>query len=371
MIRICLVAGARPNYIKVAALWKAYKKLRARRPRPPVSLHIVHTGQHYDYLMCRKHFRDLNLPTPAVDLGVGSATHAVQTARIMQRFEKVLLRDRPDLVMVVGDVNSTLACSLVAAKMEIPVAHVEAGLRSYDRTMPEEINRLVTDALSDYLFTSCRDGDHNLIREGHDRKRIFFVGNVMVDTLLSWLPKANVSSIGKKLGLEKPYALLTLHRPSNVDKGSELSQIVRDLAEIQKNIPVVFPVHPRTAARMKKGSVLREIRDLTDFHMVPPLGYLDFISLMKGARFVMTDSGGIQEETTVLGVPCLTLRPNTERPVTITQGTNTLVGRNGDLVGLVRRILNRKPLKKHRIPPLWDGKSADRIFAVLSRKVGF
>ncbi len=370
-INIFLIAGARPNYVKVAALWKAYLQFRKKRPKSRVTCRLINTGQHYDYMMSKAFFKDLDLPAPYVDLGVGSDSHASQTAKIMSRFEKLLVKKRPDLVIVVGDVNSTMACTLVASKMEIPVAHVEAGLRSFDRTMPEEINRLVTDALADYLFTTSKDADLNLLREGVSKNKIHFVGNVMVDTLLTHLPKSKKSGIKKELGLNGSYAVLTLHRPSNVDRDSDFRRIADALERIQKHIPIVFPVHPRTAARLRSGSLNGHLGSLKNLKMVPPVGYLDFIHLLKDAKLVLTDSGGIQEETTVLGVPCLTLRANTERPVTMAQGTNILAGMGPRVADYALRILEGKIKRKKKVPPRWDGKTAPRNFQVLSKKLGF
>ncbi len=370
-MRIDLIAGARPNFVKIAALWKAYRRFKEKNPKTKLRCRLINTGQHYDYLMSKKIFQDLGLPVPDKDLGVGSGSHAVQTAKIMERFEPVVTADRPDLVLVVGDVNSTLACSLVAAKLHIPVAHVEAGLRSFDRTMPEEINRRVTDVLSDYLFTTCKEGDDNLRREGVAKEKIFFVGNVMVDTLLAHLEKAKKSKIKKMLGLKEDYALLTLHRPSNVDRDSDFKEILKAVDHIQKKIKVVFPVHPRTAVRLK-AHYKNTKQSFSNLCLIPPAGYLDFIHLMKDARLVLSDSGGVQEETTVLGVPCLTLRDNTERPVTMRKGTNILAGRKADrIIRLADHLLKQKKRLRPQVPPLWDGRASDRIFQILSKKLGF
>lgn len=367
-----LVAGARPNYVKIAALVKALKRYKKKHPRSSLLYRLINTGQHYDYIMSKKFFSDLDIPKPFVDLDVGSSSHADQTARIMQAYEKVVLKDRPSLVVVVGDVNSTMACSLVAAKMRIPVAHVEAGLRSFDRDMPEEINRLVTDSISDYLFTSCRDADRNLSREGVSKKKIFFVGNVMVDTLLTHLPKAKKLNVLAKQNLKKPYAFLTLHRPSNVDKESDFLEILKAIEVIQKRMPVVFPVHPRTAAQLNKGKIAERIKGMPQFRIIPPLGYLDFMSLMMNADMALTDSGGVQEETAVLGVPCLTLRRNTERPVTIDEGTNQLAGtKSRRIIRLALDILDGRKKRRFKKPSLWDGKAAERIVAILARKFHF
>lgn len=370
-MKIFLVAGARPNFVKIAALCRAFKIFKKKHLRSKAKVFVINTGQHYDYLMSKKMFRDLNIPAPYVDLEVGSSSHGDQTAKIMSRFEKLLFRNRPDLVMVVGDVNSTMACSLVAAKMQIPIAHVESGLRSFDRTMPEEINRLVTDSVADFLFTSCRDADRNLQREGIAKGKIFFVGNVMVDTLLAHLSQARKSKIKEKLKLRGPYAVLTLHRPSNVDCDRDFHRVLAALEIIQKQIPVIFPVHPRTAERLRRGVLSKKITALKNLRLMPPAGYLDFICLLDGARLVLTDSGGIQEETTVLGVPCLTLRPNTERPVTIGQGTNILIGKKKNIAGMALQILNGYSRRKPKRPPLWDGRASERIFNILAKKFGF
>ncbi len=369
-IRLLLVAGARPNFMKIAPL---LRELRARPDR--FDARLLHTGQHYDDLMSDVFFQDLEIPPPDVHLGVGSATHAVQTARIMEAFEKVLAADRPDWVVVVGDVNSTLACSVVAAKASPPVrvAHVEAGLRSRDRTMPEEINRIVTDALSDLLFTTGADADRNLIAEGVARRRIHRVGNVMIDTLRRFLARADSSDVMRRLGIEPPYALLTLHRPSNVDDPDALRRIFAALDTIARDVPILFPVHPRTVKMIESlgvrvapagGGAPAARRGL---RMIEPLGYLDFLHLQKRARLVLTDSGGIQEEASILGVPCLTLRDNTERPITLTRGTNRLVGSHtGRIVAAARRVL-RAPAPRPKAIPLWDGRAARRIAAVFAR----
>ena len=370
---IYIIGGARPNFVKIAALSNAFADYKKKHPRAPFSSRIINTGQHYDYLMSKKLFQDLGIPAPFADLEVGSSSHADQTAKIMTRFEVLLIKKPADLILVVGDVNSTMACSLVASKMGIPVAHVESGLRSFDRTMPEEITRRVTDVLSDYLFTTSRDADQNLVKEGVDRKKIHFVGNVMVDSLLANLPKATAGSFKKKYGLRKKgYAVLTLHRPSNVDKDTDFKEILKAIEKIQNSIPVVFPVHPRTAARMQKGPLGKKIRSLKNLILTPPAGYHDFIGLLKDARIVLTDSGGIQEETTVLGIPCLTLRDNTERPVTLSKGCNILAGRKaGRIIRLAESILKgTKRFPSHR-PPLWDGRAAARIVRILAKEFDF
>jgi UDP-N-acetylglucosamine 2-epimerase (non-hydrolysing) len=353
-MNIMHVVGARPNIPKVAPIM-------AEMAKQPDRFHqvLVHTGQHYDYNMSQIFFEELEVPTPDEFLNVGSGSHAAQTAAVMTAFEPVVLKHRPDWVIVVGDVNSTVACALVCSKLGVRVAHVEAGLRSRDRTMPEEINRLLTDQISDLLFTPSRDGDENLLREGVDAAKIHFVGNVMIDTLVKMLPKATNRSILTELGLKpQEHVLVTLHRPSNVDDPSVLKEILRALVEISRKRPVLFPVHPRTRDRIKNlGIVLPD----TTLRLMEPLGYLDFLAVMNSAGLVITDSGGVQEETTFLGVPCLTARPNTERPITITSGTNRLVeSRCEAIVNGVQESLGRakQMLKK---PEFWDGRTAGRI----------
>lgn len=324
---------------------------------------LVHTGQHYDRAMSDVFFEELGLPEPDAYLSVGSGTHAEQTARAMQAFEPVLLKFAPDVVIVVGDVNSTLACAIVTTKLGVKIAHVEAGLRSFDRTMPEEINRLLTDQIADFLFTPSRDGDANLAREGVDPKRVFFVGNVMIDTLIRLLPQTNPERACKAVGVTPgKFALATLHRPSNVDDPHTLSEIMKAMAEVAKQRPVVFPVHPRTRARIHDMGLASLSGDVK---LVEPAGYLDFLALESVASIVMTDSGGVQEETAYLGVPCLTLRPNTERPVTIESGMNRLVAsKTSDIVSSVNAMA-AKGKAKHRIPELWDGHASERIARIL------
>ena len=354
-LRIMLVAGARPNFMKVAPV------LAALEGRDRFNVELVHTGQHYDALMSDAFFRDLAMRPPDTHLGAGSGTHAEQTGRVMVSFEQ-LLQSRPvDLVMVVGDVNSTLACSVVAAKAQIPLAHVEAGLRSFDRTMPEEINRVVTDALSGLLFTTSQDADENLRREGHAPSQIHFVGNTMIDTLQRFRGQASNPDPLGPLGIASgEYLLVTLHRPANVDDPSHLLQVLAELADAP--LPVVFPMHPRTRAvaeRAGAGALLSAI------NAIPPQGYLDFLRLQAHARVVLTDSGGVQEETTVLGVRCLTFRDNTERPVTITHGTNRLIGTDPSTIRpALRQALAEAP-PTATAPPLWDGHAAERIADVL------
>lgn len=375
-MKVILVCGARPNFMKIAPLLRAINKRNASGGSTRIEPLLVHTGQHYDYEMSQVFFQDLELPKPDVYLGVGSGTHAEQTGKIMIELEKVLLKEKPDLVMVVGDVNSTLAGALAAVKLHVPVAHVEAGLRSYDRTMPEEINRLLTDQISDYLFTPSRDADENLKREGIPPEKIFFVGNIMVDSLLTCIDKAAQSDILARLGLPaKEYALLTLHRPENVDKEDSLTRISTALQEISRSIPILFPCHPRTAKNIKQFG-LEQLFQLSSgdrklntdgVRLVAPLGYIDFLRLLRNCRFVMTDSGGIQEEATVLNVPCLTLRRTTERPITVTEGTNVVVGTEpGKIISAALEVLHGR-IKQGSRPELWDGRTAQRIMAILAR----
>ena len=361
--RIFLVAGARPNFMKIAPIYNEMKKSQKLKPI------IIHTGQHYDNNMSHIFFRELGLPKPHIDLGVGSGSHAVQTANIMVEFEKVCLKEKPSMALVVGDVNSTLACSVVAAKMLIPIAHIEAGLRSFDRTMPEEINRIVTDSLSDYLFTTCRDANRNLAKEGVKRNKIFFTGNVMIDSLGKFIAESEKRKTFRKFSLnDRQYAFLTLHRPSNVDDKETLEKILKTIFKISEKTKIIFPAHPRTKKQIEKYKLKKYLCG-GNMEQVEPVGYLDALNLMKHSRFVLTDSGGIQEETTVLGVPCITMRENTERPITVHQGTSTLVGNNsGKIVRAVNQILTGK-YKKGKIPELWDGKSARRIVKIIESKL--
>ncbi len=361
-MNVILVAGARPNFMKIAPLHEEFKKFEEFNPI------IVHTGQHYDKNMSKIFFDELNIPKPDINLEVGSASHARQTAEIMKRFEKVLLDENPDLVMVVGDVNSTIACSLTATKMHIKVAHVEAGLRSNNWEMPEEVNRVLTDRLSDYLFTTCKDANENLKKEVIDKKKIFFVGNVMIDTLLKNKKKARQSKILEKLGLNKQnYSVLTLHRPGNVDSKESCYKIFDIMNEIQRTIKIVYPVHPRARKKFKEFGIIEKIKEMKNLEMIEPVGYLDFLKLVSNSMFVMTDSGGIQEETTVLDIPCLTLRNETERPVTVQEGTNVVVGLEKELIlKHVGMILEGKG-KSGRFPEKWDGKGAGRIVRILNK----
>jgi UDP-N-acetylglucosamine 2-epimerase (non-hydrolysing) len=366
-MQIIIVVGARPNFMKIAPVISAIGKHNAVTDHMQIEYRLVHTGQHYDYEMSQVFFEDLRLPEPDIHLGLGGGTQTEQTAKIMLRLEEVFLDNRPELVMVVGDVNSTLAGALVAAKMRIPLAHVEAGLRSYDRDMPEEINRLLTDAVSDYLFTHSRNADENLKKEGVSGDKIFLVGNVMVDSLLASRPRADKSPVLARLGLQRnEYAALTLHRPANVDKKEKLAAIIEAVREVAVKIPIVFPIHPRTRKNIEAFG-LNGLTRSAGISFIEPLGYTDFLKLEMDARFVMTDSGGIQEETTALGIPCLTLRDSTERPVTVSEGTNILVSDDRDkLINEAIKILDGKG-KKGTIPYLWDGKAAERIIGILSR----
>ena len=362
---ILCVVGARPNFMKIAPVIRAMKGAA-----PPLPVRLAHTGQHYDADMNSQFFEALGIPNPDINLEVGSASHAVQTAEIMRRFEPVLEREEPAAVLVVGDVNSTLACALVAVKKGVPVIHVEAGLRSFDRTMPEEINRVLTDQISDLLFTTEASARENLLREGIPESRIHFVGNVMIDTLRYNLKQAvpAAQTLGRDEAAadwaKRGYAVLTLHRPSNVDDAGTLRAMLTAIVEVSRRIPVVFPMHPRTRAKIEQhrlGSLL-ETRSLL---VLPPLGYLEMLGLMQTARLALTDSGGVQEETTALGVPCVTLRENTERPITAEQGTNTVVGQDpARLIAAVDDIL-RTGGKAGRVPELWDGRAAQRIATVL------
>ena len=359
-MRVINVVGARPNLVKIASIIEETAK------HPEIEQILLHTGQHYDDNMSKVFFDDLNIPRPDLYLGVGSASHAEQTARIMLAFEQVLLECKPDLVLVVGDVNSTMACAITALKLRTPVAHVEAGLRSFDRTMPEEINRVVTDALSDLLFTTEESANENLQREGIPEEKIFFVGNVMIDTLLKHRKKAMHTGILERLRLKRgKYVVLTLHRPSNVDDREVFLRIIDALDWVQRRIRLVFPAHPRTAKQIHDFGLGSKFEAINNLLLLEPLGYLEFLGLMSQAKFVLTDSGGIQEETTILQVPCLTLREQTERPVTVKEGTNIVVGnRTERIIEESKKILEGKA-KEGRVPRFWDGKAAKRIVEVI------
>ncbi|MFL6283117.1 MAG: non-hydrolyzing UDP-N-acetylglucosamine 2-epimerase [Pyrinomonadaceae bacterium] len=364
MLKVINVVGARPNFMKVAPVVEAM----GRRGGEFAPL-VVHTGQHYDARMSDAFFEDLGLPEPDEYLGVGSGSHARQTATVMQLFEPVVLRERPDWVLVVGDVNSTLACALVCSKLGVRVAHVEAGLRSRDRSMPEEINRLLTDQLADLLLTPSADADRNLLAEGIPAERIRLVGNVMIDSLLKHLAVAERSRVREELGvLGRDYAVVTLHRPSNVDDAATLRRILNALERVGERLPVIFPAHPRTRKSLSEFGLLEGLRTSGRVRVVEPLGYVDFLRLYSGARLVLTDSGGIQEETTALGIPCLTLRENTERPVTVELGTNRIVGTDeARIVSEAEAALERaRTAETPRVPPLWDGRTAERILDALA-----
>ena len=363
VIKVLHVVGARPNFMKVAPVREQLRK------DPRVRQVLVHTGQHYDPNMSEVFFQDLGMPAPDAHLGAGSGSHAQQTAKIMVEVEPVIQREKPDVVVVVGDVNSTVAVALVAAKQGVAVAHIEAGLRTWDWSMPEEVNRVLTDRMSELLFTPSQDADENLAKEGIDPRRVHFVGNVMIDSLHAALPRARESRIHEQLGVRKgEYALVTLHRPSNVDAPAALEKLIGALSEVSGRIPVVFPIHPRTRARLWADASLRErVERARGLKLAEPIGYLDFVALTANARLVMTDSGGIQEETTALGIPCLTVRRNTERPVTVEVGTNTLVGTDpAQVVPAAVAVLEGRG-KKGRVPDLWDGKAAQRIAPVLMK----
>jgi UDP-N-acetylglucosamine 2-epimerase (non-hydrolysing) len=366
MLKVINVVGARPNFMKVAPVVEAM-----RRRAGEFAAVVVHTGQHYDARMSDDFFHDLGMPDPDVHLGVGSGSHARQTAAVMERFEPVVLEQRPDWVLVVGDVNSTLACALVCAKMGVPVAHVEAGLRSRDRAMPEEVNRLLTDQLSELLLTPSEDADRNLLAEGIPAERIRLVGNVMIDSLLGHLALAERSDVRERFDVAgSDYAVVTLHRPSNVDDPEVLRRILRALARLGRRLPVVFPAHPRTLRNVREFGLDTDGGPGGGLRLTEPLGYLDFLRLYSGARLVLTDSGGIQEETTALGIPCLTLRENTERPVTVELGTNRVVGTDEErIVSEAEAALARDRSKgPPRVPPLWDGRAAGRVLDALSER---
>jgi UDP-N-acetylglucosamine 2-epimerase (non-hydrolysing) len=377
-MKILLVAGARPNFMKIAPLvhelnarskeprWR--KKLKAQNQE--LSWKIVHTGQHYDYEMSKVFFDELDISEPDYFLGAGSGTHAEQTAKIMTVFERVCIQEKPDVVVVVGDVNSTLACSVTAKKLNIKVAHVEAGLRSFDMTMPEEINRIVTDAISDYLFISEKSGIQNLKREGRSKKQMYFVGNIMIDTLRYGLNKLSSSQAvkpasrqaGKRVSAR--YGVVTLHRPSNVDDKDKLTDILTALREISWDMDIYFPIHPRTEKNIDIFR-LNSLVENSGIIVTTPMSYLKFLQLWKDASLVLTDSGGIQEETTVLGIPCFTIRDNTERPITIKEGTNVLVGTTSKGILTAYRKFKKRSRKKRRAPKFWDGKTAGRIVKIL------
>lgn len=362
--KIVNIVGARPNLVKIAPL--VHEMLQ----HGEISPILVHTGQHYDEKLSDVFFRQMGIPEPDFNLGVGSGSQAWQTAEILRRVEPILIELKPNIVLVVGDVNSTVAASLAAAKLGIRIAHVEAGLRSFDRSMPEEINRVVTDALADYLFVTEDDAVRNLLSEGRPKESIYLVGNVMIDALKQFLPIAQKSQIGEELGLKsgdswRPYAAVTLHRPANVDSPSTLRELLRAVEAVADELAVIFPVHPRTELRLQEAGY----RGSFGVRLVPPVGYLDFLCLLSNAKLALTDSGGIQEETTVLGIPCLTLRENTERPVTVTEGTNRIVGQDSRRIVSAAKDILRGKIKLGQIPRLWDGLASKRIVDILLREV--
>jgi UDP-N-acetylglucosamine 2-epimerase (non-hydrolysing) len=366
-MRFAAVVGARPNFMKMAPLLRALEKY------PSVSTRLIHTGQHYDENLSEVFFAHLGIRQPDIRLEIGSGSHGAQTAKILERME-VVLRDgapdgkRFDRVVVVGDVNSTMAAALAAVKLGIPVAHVEAGLRSFDRSMPEEINRIVTDSISDMLFVTEPSGVENLRREGHAESQVHLVGNVMIDTLLRLLPTARQSDILARYDLQPgSYGVITLHRPANVDRAESLGSLLKVLAEIAGQLPVVFPIHPRTRKRIEQFGLSHYLTDTKGLKILDPLGYIDFQGLTSQAKVIVTDSGGLQEESTALGIPCLTMRPNTERPITVDEGTSTLVGSDPDQLQRCLKAVLDGAYKQGRCPALWDGCAAERIAAVLTR----
>lgn len=362
---IVFVVGTRPNFVKVSPLYRIIKERR-------IPAFLIHTGQHYDYELSKAFFEDFSLENPDIDLEVGSANHGEQTGKIMIELEKVLIRCKSSLVAVFGDVNSTIATALVTSKLHIPLAHIEAGLRSFDRTMPEEINRVITDAVADYLFTPSVDGNENLRREGIEDDRIFFVGNIMIDSLVKHLGIAKKKKYFTKLGVEeKKYWVLTLHRPSNVDIRNKFHEILTAIDFIRKQNPIVFSVHPRTEKMINKFKLIEDFPWLSgadNFIPISPLGYIDFLSLEYFSKAVLTDSGGMQEETTFLNIPCLTLRENTERPITVEIGTNTLCKTKEEIIKTAESIFDGKG-KKGKTPPLWDGHTSERIIGIIGEKV--
>ncbi|MDD5638551.1 MAG: UDP-N-acetylglucosamine 2-epimerase (non-hydrolyzing) [Candidatus Pacebacteria bacterium] len=379
-MKLLIIVGARPNFIKVAPLIAELNRLNKLNK---AAYCLVHTGQHYDYEMSQVFFQELKIPKPDYNLGIGSGSHSWQTAKIMEKLEPIILKERPDVVVVVGDVNSTLAGALVAAKLRcsqtsnyptnqlLSIAHIEAGLRSFDMRMPEEINRLLTDHISDCLFVTEPAGVKNLLNEGINKEKIYLVGDIMINTLVKSKTKIQKSKILKKLNLApKQYAVLTLHRPANVDNPENLKYLFDIFTEIQKKIKIVFPVHPRTKSQLSKMfKQAKQVNNLNNLQLVEPLGYIDFLALVSQSKFVLTDSGGVQEETTFLKIPCLTLRENTERPITIEKGTNVLCGKDRKkILKEVNKILNGRE-EKGQIPKLWDGKTAERIIKILCQTV--
>ncbi len=363
-MKIISIAGARPNFMKIAPLMEAFAS------HPNIEPMLIHTGQHYDEKMSDLFFRQLGIPEPDINLGIGSASHAVQTAKIMRAFEPIVLDEKPDAVLVVGDVNSTIACGMVAVKLGIKLIHVEAGLRSFDRAMPEEINRILTDCISDLMFCTEKSGIENLRNEGVAEERFYLVGNVMIDTLLKNKAKADESTILDDLGLKAgQYATLTMHRPSNVDDPVVFGRLLDAIEVIQRDLPIVFPIHPRTRNNLPKLGLADRVAAMSNLKLIEPAGYLDFLKLTSSCKLVLTDSGGIQEETTVLKVPCITMRENTERPITIEMGSNQLVGTDPDKILEAYRNVVEGKLPEPQQPEMWDGKAAQRIAKILGEKL--
>ena len=357
--KIHLIVGARPNYIKANPVYHSLNRLNK------FEIKLVNTGQHYDENMSKIFIHELGMKKPDINLEVGSGFHGEQTGKILSLYEKILVEDKPNMIIVFGDVNSTIACSLAAAKLGILIAHVESGLRSFDWNMPEEINRVLTDKLSTFLFTTSPEAKDNLMDEGISDKKIYFVGNTMIDSLIEFQNKFEESKIREKLNLQGKYALITLHRPSNVDNGNNLKKLIKSIQKVSKIIPCVFPTHPRTKKKIQLSKLFIELRNNKLIKIIDPIGYIDFMCLQKNARIVITDSGGIQEETTFFGVPCITVRENTERPITISKGTNTLIGTQYDKIPEVILATMNDKTNKQSIPTLWDGKSASRISKIL------
>jgi len=362
--KIHLIVGARPNYIKANPVYKALERSNL------FNLKLINTGQHYDHNMSTLFFDELGMKSPDINLEVGSGRHGEQTAKIMERFEEILLKDKPDLVIVFGDVNSTIACALAAVKLHIHVVHVEAGLRSFDRSMPEEINRILTDQIAGTLFITSPEAETNLNNEGISSDKIHFVGNTMIDSLVAFQDHFNRSNIIDVIGLKQSYALMTFHRPSNVDHNDHLQQLVRSLEEVSKNLDCVFPIHPRTRNKLKDFGLLNRLESNPSFHLLDPIGYIDFMRLQKDATIILTDSGGVQEESTFFGVPCLTVRENTERPVTIEFGTNTLIGTHYTNIPEAIKKALRHSGEKSLCPDRWDGNASDRITTIIGSLLG-
>ncbi|MFC1888047.1 non-hydrolyzing UDP-N-acetylglucosamine 2-epimerase [Candidatus Cloacimonadota bacterium] len=365
--KIHLIVGARPNFMKMAPLYKQFSKFADQ-----FQVKLIHTGQHYDERMSKFFFDDLKLPEPDEYLEVGSGSHGEQTAKIMERYEAVLVQDKPDLVIVAGDVNSTIACALDAAKLHIPVAHLEAGLRSFDRSMPEELNRLMTDAISDFLLIPSRDAELNLLNEGVSKEKIHFVGNIMIDSLIQYKDKAEESNILNELGLVADstitdYVLITMHRPSNVDTEESLRIILKTFQILSEQIKLVFPIHPRALKNIRKFGMEDDFRAIANLALIEPVGYYDFMKLQMYSRFILTDSGGIQEESTYFGIPCLTVRDNTERPITITEGTNELIELSETKILEASTKILKGSFKTGTIPEKWDGRTAERIVELFKR----